>query len=156
MSEIVLNERSLQLMKSFEDITGAGSRDCVIDEKNERLIFVINPGDMGRAIGKSGVSIKKASDELGKKIEVVEFSNDPVQFIKNCFLPARVISVDISENEEGEFEALIDVEEEDMGIAIGKGGKNIFKANKLAERQHDISSVQIITASDEEEDDDQA
>ena len=151
MSEIVLNERSLQLMKSFEDITGAGSRDCVVDEKNERLIFVINPGDMGRAIGKSGVSIKKASEELGKKIEVVEFSNDPVQFIKNCFLPARVISVDIRENEEGEFEALVDVEEEDMGIAIGKGGKNIFKANKLAERQHDIANVQIITNSEDEE-----
>ena len=74
MGEIVLNEQSLQLMKQFEDITGAGSRDCIIDERNDRLIFVINPGDMGRAIGKQGASIKKASEDLGKKIEVVEFS----------------------------------------------------------------------------------
>lgn len=73
MGEIVLNEQSLQLMKQFEDITGAGSRDCIIDEKNDRLIFVINPGDMGRAIGKQGTSIKKAAEDLGKKIEVVEF-----------------------------------------------------------------------------------
>ncbi|WOF15807.1 NusA-like transcription termination signal-binding factor [Methanoplanus sp. FWC-SCC4] len=145
MGEIVLNEQSLQLMKQFEDITGAGSRDCIVDERNERLIFVINPGDMGRAIGKQGASIKKASEELGKKIEVVEFSNDAEQFIKNCFLPARVISVEITENEEGEYIANVDVEEEDRGIAIGKGGKNIFKANKLAERQHDIVNVQIIT-----------
>ena len=49
------------------------------------------------------------------------------------------------ENEEGEYVANVDVEEEDRGIAIGKGGKNIFKANKLAERQHDIVNVQIIT-----------
>ncbi|MBR6011006.1 MAG: KH domain-containing protein, partial [Methanomicrobium sp.] len=39
----------------------------------------------------------------------------------------------------------VDIVEEDRGIAIGKGGKNIFKANKLAERQHDIVSVQILT-----------
>ncbi|MBP2132713.1 N utilization substance protein A [Methanomicrobium sp. W14] len=145
MGEIVLNEQSLQLMKQFEDITGAGSRDCIVDERNDRLIFVINPGDMGRAIGKQGSSIKKASEDLGKKIEVVEFSNDPEQFIKNCFLPARVLTVNIEENENGEYVATVDVEEEDRGIAIGKGGKNIFKANKLAERQHDIVSVQIIT-----------
>lgn len=145
MGEIVLNEQSLQLMKQFEDITGAGSRDCIVDERNERLIFVINPGDMGRAIGKQGTSIKKASEDLGKKIEVVEFSNDAEQFIKNCFLPARVVSVQIEESDEGEYVANVDVEEEDRGIAIGKGGKNIFKANKLAERQHDIVSVQIIT-----------
>ncbi|MDD4127883.1 MAG: NusA-like transcription termination signal-binding factor [Methanomicrobium sp.] len=145
MGEIVLNEQSLQLMKQFEDITGAGSRDCIVDERNDRLIFVINPGDMGRAIGKQGASIKKASEDLGKKIEVVEFSNDAEQFIKNCFLPARVVSVQIEENEEGEYIANVDVEEEDRGIAIGKGGKNIFKANKLAERQHDIVNVQIIT-----------
>lgn len=145
MGEIVLNEQSLQLMKQFEDITGAGSRDCIIDEKNDRLIFVINPGDMGRAIGKQGTSIKKAAEDLGKKIEVVEFSNEAEEFIKNCFLPARVISVDITENDEGEFIALVDVADEDRGIAIGKGGKNIFKANKLAERQHDIVNVQIIT-----------
>jgi N utilization substance protein A len=100
---------------------------------------------MGRAIGKQGTSIKKAAEDLGKKIEVVEFSNEAEEFIKNCFLPARVISVDITENDEGEFIALVDVAEEDRGIAIGKGGKNIFKANKLAERQHDIVNVQIIT-----------
>lgn len=43
MGEIVLNEQSLQLMAEFEQLTGAGSRDCIIDDRNERLIFVINP-----------------------------------------------------------------------------------------------------------------
>lgn len=144
MGEIVLNEQSLQLMAQFEQLTGAGSRDCIIDERNERLIFVINPGEMGRAIGKQGSSIKKASDELGKRIEVVEFSDDTEQFIRNCFLPARVTSVEFEENEEGEVIAFIDVVEEDRGIAIGKAGKNIFKAKCLAERQHDVANVQLV------------
>jgi len=144
MGEIVLNEQCLQLMAQFESITGAGSRDCIVDERNERLIFVINPGEMGRAIGKQGSSIKKASDEMGMRIEVVEFSDDAEQFLRNCFLPARVLTVSIDENEEGELVALIDVAEEDRGIAIGKAGKNIFKAKRLAERQHDINDVQLV------------
>ena len=144
MGEIVLNEQSLQLMAQFEQLTGAGSRDCIIDERNDRLIFVINPGEMGRAIGKQGSSIKKASDELGMRIEVVEFSDDAEQFLRNCFLPARVITVLFEENEAGEQVAFIDVVEEDRGIAIGKAGKNIFKAKCLAERQHDIVNVQLV------------
>jgi N utilization substance protein A len=144
MGEIVLNEQSLQLMSEFEQLTGAGSRDCIIDERNERLIFVINPGEMGRAIGKQGSSIKKASDELGRRIEVVEFSDDAEQFLRNCFLPARVTSVVFEEDAEGDLVAFIDVVEEDRGIAIGKAGKNIFKAKCLAERQHDISNVQLV------------
>jgi len=36
------------------------------------------------------------------------------------------------------------VVEEDRGIAIGKAGKNIFKAKCLAERQHDVANVQLV------------
>jgi N utilization substance protein A len=144
MGEVIITEQTLQLMAQFEEITGAGSRDCIIDERNERLIFVINPGDMGRAIGKQGSSINKASDILGKRIEVVEYSNDPEQFLKNCFLPAQVLSIEFEENEEGERIAFVDVREEDRGIAIGKAGKNIFKAKQLVRRQHDIADVQLV------------
>ncbi|NYT05768.1 MAG: NusA-like transcription termination signal-binding factor [Methanomicrobiales archaeon] len=144
MGEIVLNEQTLSLMAQFEEITGAGSRDCIIDDRNERLIFVINPGEMGRAIGKQGSSIKKASDVLGKRIEVVEYSADPIQFLKNCFLPAQVLSIEFGENDDGEKIARVDVREEDRGIAIGKAGKNIFKAKRLAQRQHDIADVQLV------------
>ena len=93
MVEVKLTEDCMRLISQFESLTGAGSRDCVIDERNARLIFVINPGDMGLAIGKKGVSIKKASEVMGKKIEVVEYNSNPEQFIKNCFLPAQVTSI---------------------------------------------------------------
>ena len=48
---------------------------------------------MGLAIGKKGASIKKASEVMGKKIEVVEYNSNPEQFLKNCFLPAQVTSI---------------------------------------------------------------
>lgn len=143
MPEVKLTEDSMRLIAQFESLTGAGSRDCVIDERNGRLIFVVNPGDMGLAIGKKGASIKKASEVMGKKIEVVEYNSNPEQFIKNCFLPAQVTSMTF-DGEPGEQTVQVDVRDEDRGIAIGKDGKNIFKAKKLALRQHNIMDVQIL------------
>lgn len=134
----------MRLISQFERLTGAGSRDCVIDDRNNRLIFVINPGEMGLAIGKSGASIKKASDVMGKKIEVVEYSTSPEQFLKNCFLPAQVTGIDFEDQDDGQVAHIL-VRDEDRGIAIGKEGKNIFKAKKLAQRQHNIADVQLVS-----------
>jgi N utilization substance protein A len=142
MGEIVLTEDCMRLISQFETLTGASSRDCIIDDRNQRIIFVVNPGEMGRAIGKKGASIKNASEEMGKRIEVVEYSPNPEQFIRNCFLPAQVTEVEIFE-ENSQQVALVAVRDEDRGIAIGKDGKNIFKAKKLAQRQHNISDVRL-------------
>jgi len=150
MVEVKLTEDCMRLISQFESLTGAGSRDCVVDDRNERLIFVVNPGDMGLAIGKKGASIKKASDVMGKKIEVVEYNSNPEQFLKNCFLPAKVTSIVFS-GEDDARSATVDVSDEDRGIAIGKNGKNIFKAKKLAQRQHNIADVQILQKTGEEE-----
>jgi transcription termination/antitermination protein NusA len=144
MTEIVLTEDCMRLISQFERLTGAGSRDCVMDDRNNRLIFVVNPGEMGLAIGKKGASIKKAMEVMGKKIEVVEYSPSPEQFLKNCFLPAQVTSVVLEPSDDGPV-AHIEVKPEDRGIAIGKEGKNIFKAKKLALRQHNISDVMLVT-----------
>ncbi len=147
MAEVVLTEDCMRLISQFERLTGAGSRDCVIDERNNRIIFVINPGEMGLAIGKSGSSIKKAMEVMGKRIEVVEYASNPEQFLKNCFLPAKVLDVDLEGNDD-EKVAYITVADEDRGIAIGKEGKNIFKAKKLAQRQYNISDV-LLTSNEE-------
>jgi N utilization substance protein A len=144
MPEVLLTEDCIRLISQFERLTGAGSRDCVIDDRNNRIIFVVNTGEMGLAIGKNGASIKKAMDVMGKKIEVVEYSNNPEQFLRNCFLPAQVTSIDF-EGEDEEQIAHIEVRDEDRGIAIGKEGKNIFKAKKLAQRQHNIADVQLVS-----------
>jgi len=147
MPEVKLTEDCMRLISQFESLTGAGSRDCVVDDRNGRLIFVVNPGDMGLAIGKKGASIKKASEVMGKKIEVVEYNNNPEQFIKNCFLPALVVGMRF-EGEPDQQTVTVDIRDEDRGIAIGKEGKNIFKAKKLALRQHNIADIQILQKQD--------
>jgi N utilization substance protein A len=66
------------------------------------------------------------------------------QFLKNCFLPAQVTSILFEDGEDDQKTATVEVRDEDRGIAIGKEGKNIIKAKKLALRQHNIADVQIL------------
>lgn len=143
MGEIVLTEDCMRMMSQFEQLTGASSRDCIIDDRNNRIILVVNPGEMGRAIGKKGASIKNAMEVMGKRIEVVEYTSNPEQFIKNCFLPAQVTTLEFEGTDEERI-AKVTVREEDRGIAIGKEGKNIFKAKRLAQRQHNIADVKLV------------
>ena len=144
MGEITISEDDMRLIAQFENLTGAGARDCVVDEKFGRILFVINPGEMGLAVGKKGASVKKASDAFGKKVEVVEYNPDKVQFLRNCFLPVQIQTVTFEQNEEGDEIAYIEVQAEDRGLAIGKEGKNIIKAKKLALRQFDLVNVEMV------------
>ncbi len=144
MSEIMISEDNMRMIAQYENLTGAGARDCIVDEKFGRILFVINPGEMGLAIGKKGASIKKASDAFGKKVEVVEYNPDKVQFIRNCFLPIQIQTVTFEPGEEEGTEiTTIDVRPEDRALAIGKEGRNIIKAKKLALRHFNIVNIEL-------------
>ncbi|MBO5118361.1 NusA-like transcription termination signal-binding factor [Methanocorpusculum sp.] len=151
MGEITISEDDMRLIAQFENLTGAGARDCVVDEKFSRILFVINPGEMGLAIGKKGASVKKASDAFGKKVEVVEYNTDKVQFLRNCFLPVQIQVVTFEQDEDGAEVAYIEVQPEDRGLAIGKEGRNIIKAKRLAFRQFDIVNVELRQEEEAEE-----
>ncbi|MBO5003502.1 NusA-like transcription termination signal-binding factor [Methanocorpusculaceae archaeon] len=151
MGEITISEDDMRLIAQFENLTGAGARDCVVDEKFSRILFVINPGEMGLAIGKKGASVKKASDAFGKKVEVVEYNTDKVQFLRNCFLPVQIQVVTFEQDEDGAEVAYIEVQPEDRGLAIGKEGRNIIKAKRLAFRQFDIVNVELKQEEEAEE-----
>jgi len=137
---VVLNEEKLALIARFEHLTGAGSRDVITDEENERLIFIVNNGEMGLAIGKQGANIRKAAETLGKRCEVVEYSDDPTQFLKNCFHPAKVTEIQYSDYH-GDQIAHVVIKDEDRGLAIGKAGKNLNRTKMIALREHNIQNI---------------
>ncbi len=143
MGEVKLTTEGIKYIALFESLTGAVTKDCVIDEDNDRVIFVVKKGDVGLAIGKRGVNIARVKKTIGKNVEVIEHSEDPVEFVKNLFTPIKIKNVNIMDKKEGKTIALIDVYERDKGLVIGKGGKNIKKAKMLVRRHHNIDDVQI-------------
>jgi len=139
---VVLTEETMALIARFEQLTGASSRDVVKDDANDRYIFIVNPGEMGRAIGKNGANIKKTSDVLGRRCEAVEYADDPAQFLRNCLLPANAAEVQFSDYDGGVIAHMM-VHADERGIAIGKAGKNLAKTKLLALRLHDIADVYL-------------
>ena len=140
MSSVKITSDEIKYIALFENITGAITKDVIIDD--DRLIFVVKAGDIGRAIGKKGINIKRAKDMLNKNIDIVEFADSEVEFIKNTLAPARIKSVSISEKKDRKV-AIVNVEPKDRGIAIGKNGKNVARARLLAKRYLDIDDVVI-------------
>ncbi len=142
MSEVKLTSEGMRYIALFESMTGAVTRDCVIDEDNNRVIFVIKKGEMGIAIGKKGSNINRVKKAIGKHIEIVEYSEDVDEFIRNSFLPATIQKMDIR-NEEGKHLAYVETLPNDKGIVIGRNGRNIQKARILAKRHHGIVNIVI-------------
>jgi N utilization substance protein A len=116
-------------------LTRATALDCIIDEKFERIVYVIRPGDMGFAIGKKGENIRRMQNVLGKRIEMVEYAENRDDFITNIFRP-----INISRIEKDQKSGLLNIvlmKKSDLGTAIGKKGANIEKARLLIRKYWD-------------------
>jgi N utilization substance protein A len=139
---VKLSADDMRYIALFESITGANVVDCLVDEKGKKITFVVRSGDIGLAIGKGGSRIKRVKQAMGKGINVIEYSENPVEFVKNILLPAKVVGVNVIERE-GRKVALVDVDSSDRGLAIGRGGQNIQRAKLLALRHYNIHDVSL-------------
>jgi N utilization substance protein A len=143
--KIKLTPEEFSYLSLFQTITTAVSRDCIIDDKMERVIFVVHKGQMGMAIGKGGTNIKQLQNAITKKIELVEYSDNPINFIKNIFNSNMVQDVRISEREPGIKNAIVVVDMKKKGIVVGRDGRNVDKARMLAKRYFNINNVLILS-----------
>lgn len=130
-------------------LTKSVAVDCLVDDKFDRIIYVIKPGDMGLAIGKRGDNIRKMQKVLGRRIEMVEYAESEKDFITNIFKPAEV--VDVRQDQIGEKLDVVVGEKSQLGIAIGKGGSTVEKARLLVKRffGHEIGDIVLREADTE-------
>lgn len=142
-SGIKITSKEMRYISLFESITGANVKDCIVDEEQSRVIFVVKEGEIGMAIGRGGRNIHTLERMTGKKHEIIEYSERPAQFIKNALKPAMVKEVRITERPNGKTMAVVTVNPKDKGVAIGKNGKNAERLRFLAKRYFEIENVSI-------------
>ncbi len=141
--EIKLTTDQMRLLSLFQNVTRATARDCVEDEKQNRIIFIVNAGKMGLAIGKGGSHIKTLQNLIKKNVELVEFNEDPTKFLKNILNPKLVSEIKLNERPDGSQQAIVIVDPSKKGIVVGREGRNAEKARLLAKRYFGITSVLI-------------
>ncbi|MBI4256769.1 transcription termination/antitermination protein NusA [Candidatus Uhrbacteria bacterium] len=110
----------------------AGSRSKVAVTTSESSIDPI-----GACIGQRGTRIQTIIAELGgEKIDIVEWSDDPQTFITNALSPAKITHIELHEADKAAF---VKVKEDQLSLAIGKGGQNVRLAAKLTGWKINIS-----------------
>jgi N utilization substance protein A len=124
----------------------AGSRSKVAVYSNDEHIDPV-----GALVGQRGVRVSTIMSELsGEKIDIIEWSNDPEEFISESLSPAKIQEIEINEDEKT---AKVLVSEDQQSLAIGKGGQNVRLAAKLTGWKIDIVSNGVSEYDDNEEGD---
>jgi N utilization substance protein A len=131
------------MISMFQEMTGATARDCVIDEKANRVIFVVAKGQMGLAIGKEGAAVKKIERAVRRPVEVVEWADDIEGLVRNALGAKYVQEVRVGARLDGTKGVVVVVDQRKKGAALGMGGKNAEKVRLLARRYFGVGNVQI-------------
>ena len=103
---------------------------------------------VGACIGNRGSRVAKIVDELGgEKIDVVQYSEDPAQFISAALSPARVVSVEV--DPDGAKACKVKVPDEQLSLAIGNKGQNARLAARLTGWKIDIKPESVFWGEEE-------
>lgn len=153
--EIILSRRSEEILKKVfyleipEIANGLVEIKEVAREAGSRSKVAIwteadNVDPVGSCVGQRGSRIQTIINELGgEKIDIIEYSDDPAKFVANALAPAKVISIDLDEEE---HKAIVKVASDKLSLAIGKSGQNVRLAARLTGWK-----IDIIEASEEGE-----
>lgn len=109
----------------------AGSRSKIAVASNQ---LGVDP--VGSCVGQKGVRVQAVMNELGdEKIDIIQYQEDPVEFIKSALSPAKELAVAIDEKEKL---ATVTAPDDQLSLAIGKDGQNVRLAAKLTGYKIDI------------------
>ena len=147
-TQIILSRASTEFVRKLFEIEIPEIYEGLIEIKgisreagfrSKVAVYSQNPNidPVGSCVGQKGIRIQNIINELnGEKIDVIEWNADPSTFIATSLLPAKVLAVDAREDEK--FAQVI-VPDDQLSLAIGKGGQNA----KLAARLTDNWTIDI-------------
>ena len=143
--EIEVPEISQELVEIKSIAREPGSRS-----KIAAVSYDENIDPVGSLVGQKGVRVGTVIAELGgEKIDIIEWSENPADFIASALSPAKVIDIETNEEEKS---ARVLVDEEQLSLAIGRNGQNVRLAARLTGWKIDIATREgDVANSDEEE-----
>jgi transcription termination/antitermination protein NusA len=152
--QIIVSQAHLELVRELFELYVPEIEDGTVEiksiarEAGYRTKIAVHSDDsdvdpVGACIGTRGVRIQNVVAELrNEKIDVIRYSTDPVDYISNALSPARITTVALYEDpaEAGGKRAEVIVPDDQLSLAIGRGGQNVRLAAKLTSWKIDIKS----------------
>lgn len=151
--QIILSRSDSRFVEKLFEQTVPEISDGIVEIKSSsrepglRVKLSVSTNDnkvdpVGSCVGLKGSRIRSVVDELnGEKIDIVRYSDNPVEYVTNALSPAKVVSVRVSEDKRN---ALAIVTKNQLSLAIGKEGQNVKLATKLTGIKIDIKTEEDI------------
>lgn len=158
--QILLSRTSPELVKILFDIEIPEINEGIVEikeiarEAGARSKVAVATSDesidpIGACIGQRGMRIQTIINELGgEKIDIIEWNEDPIKYIESALAPAKVNSIDLDEDDRS---AHVTVDEDQLSLAIGRGGQNVRLAARLTGWKVNVRPSEQSASSNEDE-----
>lgn len=128
----------LKCMSLFENITHANLKDCFFDR--DKLIFIIAQGEMGKALGRNKTNIEKIEKRLNRRIKIVEFNSERLQFITNYLAPLKIVDI----TEEDDVVTITGADTKTKGLMIGMKAQNLRNLEKIISKYFKLEEIKVV------------
>ena len=130
----------LQLMGLFERVTHAKVKDVMYFK--EMPTFIVEEGELMRALGPRNMNVERLEKMLGKRVKIVEFRANVVDFVRNLLIPYRTVSI----NQEGSVILIEGQDTKTNGLIIGAHAQNLRAYEGIVQRYFpEITELKVIS-----------
>ncbi len=134
-----LTLESINNINLFENLTGAKVKDCLIDE--EGLLFLVEEGNVKRALGPNNAHLHRISSILKKNIKIIAFSSDVCKFVANLIYPQKIDGIFL----ENKVVKIVVEDTATKGKIFGRSRENLKRINSLVKNYFtDIEEVVLV------------
>ena len=133
----VFDIKSMQFITIFENISKVGAKDCI--PQDNQIIFIVNMGDVGTAVGPKGANVRKLEQKFKKKIKIAGYTDDIKDFIRSLVAPLQL--EDITEEE-----GIITLTAKDLktrGLLIGRTASILRGYEAIVKRFFPIKELKV-------------
>jgi NusA-like KH domain protein len=136
---VIIDTDLLQTITVVENITHARIDRCI--PKDDKLVFIVEKGGARKIVGPNGVTLKTLEGQLGKRLKVIEKTEEKHQFVRNAFLPLRIVEI----READGIITLVGPDEKTKGLMIGAKAHNLRFLEKIVQMYFpDVREIKVV------------
>ncbi|MFP4424420.1 MAG: NusA-like transcription termination signal-binding factor [Candidatus Woesearchaeota archaeon] len=135
--KVKFDSELIRSISFIQSVTRTSVKDCI--EEDNTLVVIVPQEDVSKAIGKAGQNVKKLEQSLKRKIKIVGFNPNHIQFIKNLIFPLKISD---AIDEEGTI-TLVPVDSRNRGYLIGRNGCKLRWLESVVKRYFPIKSIKV-------------
>lgn len=141
-----LNTESLMQISLFQKVTKSKVKDC-FEDNFKQLTFCVQPGELFKALGKNGSTIKKLDSLFKRKLKIIEYNPKLEKFVENLCYPNKIKAVEFSDetlwDENKKTVRVVPEDVKSRGYIIGKDASNLRNIESIVKRYFDIDEIKV-------------